>query len=172
MTRYAYPNAAMIGDYARAVAGLLPVTAILAMGPVGPVAAGLLAALAALFAGFGFRTVMRHATRIEATEAGLVASGPLAAAIRWDQLDRISLAYYSTRRDRRDGWMQLELRAGGSKIRLDSRIDGFNDLVERSAYAASVRGLELNPSTAANLEALKIGNRGFSRFADVAGGRT
>jgi hypothetical protein len=172
MTRYTYPNAAMIGDYARAVAGLLPVTAIVAMGPVGPVAAGLLAALAALFAGFGFRTAMRHATRIEASEAGLFASGPLSAAIRWDQLDRINLAYYSTRRDRRGGWMQLELRAGGAKIRLDSRIEGFDDLVERSAYAASVRGLELNAATAANLEALRIGNGGFSRCAGVAGGRT
>ncbi len=51
----------------------------------------------------------------------------------------MKLAYYSTRRDRRDGWMQLELRAGASTIRLDSRIDGFAELVERAALAAAAR---------------------------------
>ena len=86
----------------------------------------------------------------------MTASGPLAASIRWDELDGIKLAYYSTRRDRRDGWMQLELRAGGSRIRLDSRIDGFAELVERAARAADARGLEPSAATAANLEALGI----------------
>jgi hypothetical protein len=171
MTRHAYPNSAMVGDYVRAAAGFAPAAAILAVAAAGPVATGILAGLAALFALFGLRTALRHATRIEATETGLAASGPLSATIRWAELDRMKLAYYSTRRDRRDGWMQLELRAGVSTIRLDSRIEGFSKLVERSARAAEARGIELSAATLANFEALGVRTPVLSDFADMAGGR-
>jgi hypothetical protein len=171
MTRHAYPNSAMVGDYVRAAAGFVPATTILALAAAGPVATGLLAGLAALFALFGLRTALRHATRIEATQTGLMSSGPVSATIPWAELDRMKLAYYTTRRDRHDGWMQLELRAGGSIIRLDSRIEGFNELVERSALAAAARGLELSGATAANLNALGIRTPVLSNYAAMAGGR-
>ncbi len=161
MSRHAYPTSAMIGDYLRAAAGFVPSAALLALAPVGVVAGTILGGLAALFALFGVRTALRHASPIEMSEAGVSASGPLGAAIRWDRLDAIKLAYYSTRRDRRDGWMQLELRAGSSRIRLDSRIDGFAQLVGRAARAAAARGIELSPPTAANLQALGIGSFGL-----------
>jgi hypothetical protein len=83
----------------------------------------------------------------------------------------LKLAYYSTRRDRRDGWMQLELRAGASTIRFDSRIDGFNQLVERAALAAAARGVELSAATAGNLEALGIGRPVYRDLAAMAGGQ-
>jgi hypothetical protein len=156
MTCHAYPSSAMAGDYLRAAAGLVPTAAILAIAPVGAIAAGILGGLAALFSVFGIRTALRHRTRVEMTEAGLSASGPLGATIRWAELDRMKLAYYSTRRDRRDGWMQLELRSGWATIRLDSRIDGFTQLVERSAMAAAARRLVPSAATAANLDALGI----------------
>ncbi len=171
MSRHAYPNSAMIGDYARAAAGFAPVTAILGIAAIGPVASAILAGLAGLFALFGLRTGLRHATTIEATETGLTASGPLSTTIRWADLDRMKLAYYSTRRDRRDGWMQLELHAGGSTIRLDSRIEEFSKLVEQAALAAAVREVELSAATIANLEALGIRIPVLSGLADMAGGR-
>lgn len=52
--------------------------------------------------------------------------------------------------------MQLELRAGRSTIRLDSRIDGFVRVVERATRAAEARGLPLSAATVANLEALGV----------------
>jgi hypothetical protein len=66
------------------------------------------------------------------------------------------LAYYSTRRDRRSGWMQLELGAGGARVRLDSRIEGFDQVVRHAAAVAAAHGLALNEATFANLEALGI----------------
>jgi hypothetical protein len=170
MTRHAYPSSAMIGDYLRAAAGVVPVAVILAIAPVGTCAGAILGGLAALFLVFGVRTALRHMTRIEISETGLSASGPLGASIRWAELDGIKLAYYSTRRDRRDGWMQLELRAGSARVRLDSRIDGFPTLVERAARAAEMRGLELSAATAANLEALGIGSPSVARHLGAAGG--
>jgi hypothetical protein len=156
MTSYAYPTSAMLSDYLRAAAGLVPTVAILAITPFGIVAASLLGGLAALFAVFGIRTALRHGTRIVVTEEALQASGWLRASIVWGELEKMKLVYYSTRRDRRDGWMQLELRSGWSTLRLDSRIEGFSELVERSARAAETRGLPLNTATLANLQALGI----------------
>lgn len=171
MSRHLYPNAAMTGDYLRAAAGFVPVMAILAVGSLGPTATAILGCLAALFAVFGLRTALRHLTRIETTESGVRASGPLAAAIPWTALDRMKLAYYSTRRDRRDGWMQLELRGGGATIRLDSRIEGFGEVVRRAAVAAAARDLPLGATTLANLESLGIGSPVLGEAAGMAGGR-
>jgi len=156
MTCYAYPTSAMLGDYLRAVAGFLPTASILAALPVGMAAGTVLSSLAVLFAVFGVRTMVRHATHFEMTDSALRALGFRRTSIDWGELDRMNLAYYSTRRDRRDGWMQLELRSAGSSVRLDSRLEGFAELVERSARAAKTRGLPLNAATTANLAALGV----------------
>jgi hypothetical protein len=154
MTRLAYPASALAADYLRAAAGLVPITAILATVRVGGVAAAVLGGLAILFFLFGVRTALCQTTRIELGDAAVRATGPLAASIAWSELDALRLAHYSTRRDKSGGWLQLELRAGRSALRLDSRIDGFALLVERAARAATARGLALDRATAANLSAL------------------
>ena len=98
----------------------------------------------------------RSSSRLELTEGVLRASGLLCTSISLRELDRLKLTYYSTRRDGRDGWMQLELRSRSSTLRLDSRVEGFTTLVEASARAAEARRLSLNTATLANLRALRI----------------
>ena len=161
MSVHVYPARAMWGDYLRALAGLIPCLLILAATPLGPWATAAVAGFAALFAGFGLRTALRHLSRIEMGETALVASGPLGAEIPWAQLDRMKLSYYAVRRDGKNGkdgkgWMQLMLRAGRAKLSLDSRIEGFAPLVARAARAAAARHLPLAPATLANLEALGV----------------
>jgi hypothetical protein len=146
----------MYGDYLRAAAGFVPTAAILTTMPVGMVTASVLSSFGAIFAAFGVRTLVRHGTRFSLTEAALRSSGLRRTSIAWAELDRMTLAYYSTRRDRRDGWMQLELRSGRKKVCLDSRIEGFTELVGKSASAAKSRGLTLNAATLANLAALGV----------------
>ena len=153
---HAYSTAAMAGDYLRAAAGLLPSGVLLVAVPVGTVTAVILGGFAVLFGVFAARTALRHGTRIEMTPQGIRAVGPWPHAIFWSELDRLRLAYYSTRRDRKSGWMQLELGAGRARLRMDSRIDGFEIVVRRAALAATARGLPISDSTAANLEALGI----------------
>jgi hypothetical protein len=165
MTGLAYPGSAMVGDYLRAAAGLVPTAAILATTRVSVTTAAILAGAAALFLCFGIRTALRHGTRVELSEAVLRTSGPRSRSILWSELDGIRLAYYSIRRDRGGGWMQLELRAGRSVLRFDSRIEGFAVLVERAARAAARRGLSLDAATAANLRSLGIGSPAIIRGA-------
>lgn len=155
-SRHVYPTSAMIGDYLRAAAGLVPAGAVIVAAPVGTVAAAVLGSFAAIFAIFGVRTVLRHGTRLEMSDTELRAEGIQRRTIAWDELDRMKLAYYSTRRDRKSGWMQLALGAGGARVHLDSRIEGFDQLVRRAAEVAGARGLDLSDATLANLEALGI----------------
>jgi hypothetical protein len=155
-TRHVYPTAAMIGDYLRAAAGLVPTGVVFATEPVGTVAATVLGSFAAVFGIFGLRTVLRHGTRLEMSDTELRAFGAWPCTITWADLDRMKLTYYSTRRDRRSGWMQLDLAAGGSRVKLDSRIAGFDRLVRRAAEVAVSRGVALNEATLTNLEALGI----------------
>ena len=155
-TRHIYPTSAMLGDYLRAAAGLVPAGAVIVAAPVGTAAAAVLGSFAAVFALFGVRTMLRHGSRLEMSETELREDGIRSCTIVWAELDRMKLAYYSTRRDRKSGWMQLDLGAGSARVRLDSRIEGFDRLVRRAAEAAGDRGLALNDATLANLEALGI----------------
>ncbi len=154
--RYTYSSGAMFGDYLRAAVGLAPVTVIFATVSLGPVPAVILGGFAAIFGAFGIRTALRHGTILEVSENGLRAVGLRQATIPWAALDRMKLAYYSTRRDRKAGWMQLQLGAGPARLTLDSRLDGFEQLVRHAAIAAAACGLELSDATAANLQALNI----------------
>src|SRR5258706_3904309 len=121
--------------------------------PAAPVA-WVLTAAAVLFLVYFGRTVCRHLTHIELDEAGIRASGPLGAAIRWEDLRSLRLDYYSTRRDREGGWMQLRLRDAQHTIRIDSELDGFVGLVRAASAEALRRGLRFDESTHGNLRAL------------------
>jgi hypothetical protein len=154
--RYSYPASAMLGDYLRAAAGLGPTVLILATVSVGSAAAVVLGGFAAIFGAFAIRTALRHGTSLEISDSELRAVGLRPAVIAWAELDRMKLAFYSTRRDRKSGWMQLRLGAGRSRLSLDSRLDGFDRVVRHAALAAAERGLELSEATAANLDALHI----------------
>src|SRR5207248_10102005 len=108
VSRHAYPASGMLGAYLRPAAGLVPVGVVFAAVPVGAVVAGILGGFAAIFGVFGVRTALRHGTSLEMTERELRARGLWHTIIRWDELDRMRLAYCSTRRERRSGWMQLD----------------------------------------------------------------
>jgi hypothetical protein len=156
VARYSYPTSAMAGDYLRAAAGLVPIAAIFATASVGEVATVVLGCFAVIFGAFAIRTALRHGTSLEVDDVELRATGLRSATIRWERLDRMKLAFYSTRRDRKSGWMQLELGAGGARLSLDSRLEGFDRLARHAATAAFDRGLELSDATAANLQALGV----------------
>jgi hypothetical protein len=154
--RHGYPASAMLGDYLRAAAGLVPTFLIFATVSVDTVAGVVLGSFVAIFGAFAIRTALRHGTSLEVSETGLRALGLRRTVIAWAALDRMKLAYYSTRRDRRSGWMQMELGAGRARLSLDSRLDGFDRLVRHATLAASANDIELSEATAANLQALGI----------------
>ena len=82
--------------------------------------------------------------------------GLLRRHLPWDRLTRCTLGYYSTRRNRDRGWMQLTLKVGRRNLRIDSQIEGFELIVRRAVHAAAARGIAFDHTTQENLRALGI----------------
>ncbi|GAB4190070.1 MAG: hypothetical protein OHK0024_30620 [Thalassobaculales bacterium] len=151
-----YERQAIYGDYARAGFGLSVSAAPLVLVPTNVWIGGFLAVLATLFALFAARTWVRHASSVVADDAGVAVAGPLPRRIAWADLEQVRLAYYSTRRDRTQGWMQLVLAGGGKRLALESTLDGFAGIAERAAAEAKARGLLLSPASIENFRALGV----------------
>jgi hypothetical protein len=154
MTRHHYPTKAMMGDYIRAGFGLALTGTPLLLSPAGSAAVWILGPLVTLFAVFGARTALRHRTVVEADEQGIVTHGLWRERVAWSALDEVKLNYYSTKRDRSQGWMQLVLIAGKDKVRLDSTLEGFPEVARRAYAMARAKGLDLSEATVSNFAAL------------------
>lgn len=150
-----YARGAIYADYARAAVGVVVCFLPLLFVASNTVTLAL-AALGALFVLFGARTALRHATGITADEEGITALGPFGGRIAWQQLQRLKLSYYATRRDRKGGWMHMTLTGGGRTLRLDSSLDGFDDVARLAARAAVANDLDVSDATRANFAALDI----------------
>ncbi len=152
-----YPRQTLWADYIRALAGALLCGVPLLAVAVNRWLALILGAGFVLFALFLVRTALRHRTRYLLADDTLCADGPAGAVVEWRRIDRLKLSYFSTKRDRSGGWMQLTVGStGGRTVKIDSSLDGFHDVVERAARAATEAGLTLNEATRANLRAMGI----------------
>ncbi|MBK8906622.1 MAG: hypothetical protein IPM60_01545 [Rhodospirillales bacterium] len=156
MSIHRYGADAVIADYARSGAGLAITLGPLVAVPTAPAATVLLGLGAAVFALFGGTTVVRHLTRIEVDDDGVHVRGPRGGDVAWRSLRAVRLAYYSTRRDGGNGWLQLTLHGGRRRLRVDSRIADFHGLATRAAAAAGAQGVALDAATAFNFRAMGI----------------
>ncbi|MDE0044828.1 MAG: hypothetical protein OXU19_03050 [bacterium] len=155
-----YGTRSIAADYARAAFGAVACLAPPLLVDVTAVLAWILVAVGALFVAFGLRTLLRHLTVYELSPEGIRAAGPLGASVSWKNMTAVNLAYFQTRPRRKvivkspGGWMELTLREDRQTIKIDSSLQGFDDVVGEAARVARERGLTLNPVTLANLEAM------------------
>ena len=152
---YRYPLAKLAPDYLRAGVGIAVVGLPLATMELPGVVSAVLACLLALFLAFALQNLLQHLCRIEMTDTSLVMR-PWGTRIDWRELTRLRLAWFTVRRGGKQGWMELKVRAGRSRLRLDSRLDGFDQVACRAVAAAHERGLDLDPVTMANLRTLDL----------------
>lgn len=99
---------------------------------------------------------MRQFSVLVLDDDALRLGGPGPKSVRWDELDEVKLRFYSTWRDRTSGWMQLIVRGGGSAIRVDSALRGFEDLSEAVFAEAAKRDLRFDSMTRQNAGALGL----------------
>lgn len=149
-----YPADALTADYLRAGAGLaLTLGPFLFVSPH-PVVAVPLVACAALFAVFGGRALLRRLSTVRMDETGLFVEGPWPKAIRWDDVADVAVSYYSTKKDKSQGWYHLTVRGGGRRIDVESTLAGFDAVAGRVAAAAKANRLSLSETTRENLLSL------------------
>lgn len=155
MSRFRYPTRVVMRDYLLSGVGLvlfLPPLALLKL-PLPTVV--IFSALGGLFFIFALQVYRRHRTRFELSDDGLCVL-PGGRELHWRGLDKLVLSYFAVRRDGERGWMELKLAAGPTVLRMDSRLQGFDEIAASAAQAARQNGLDLDPATVANLMALGI----------------
>jgi hypothetical protein len=151
-----YRRQPLVADMARAVIGVALTGGPLLFVEAVPATLAIFGGLAGLFALFGVRTALRYASAVELGPDDVAVKGALGGRIAWRQVSGMKLGYYTTRRDRQGGWMQLTLQGGGRRLRFDSTLDGFDRLVRRAVLAASANDVALSDATLANLAAMDI----------------
>ncbi|HYC05896.1 MAG TPA: hypothetical protein VED40_21570 [Azospirillaceae bacterium] len=149
-----YPADALRGDHLRALAGLALTAGPFLLTTPHPLLAVPLALAAALFAAYEARTLLRQATTYRLDVEGIAARGPFGKPIKWAELSDVKLDYYSTRKDRKEGWMQLTLTGGGKRLALESSLDGFDRVAALAAEAATENRLRLSERTRDNFVSL------------------
>ena len=154
MSEHRYPARSLMEDYARGAAGLVFLG--IALVPMHWALHLVFGLVTALLLSFGARTFLRGRSRIVLDEDGIAIVGPIGKRVAWTSLDGLKLRYFSTRRDRKRGWMELTVRGAGAKLAVESQIDGFEEIVRAAARAAVARGLTVDPSTEGNLAAMDV----------------
>jgi hypothetical protein len=161
VSAHRYPAYVLVHDGARCSFALGLSVAPLALLDTAPVVTALFACLATIFALVGLRDVAVHLQRFRLGEDGIIADGPADGSrrrhLRWSELQRVTLAFYSTRHDRDSGWFELKLAARAwPTIRMDSRIEGFGVVAAHVAGAIRCHHLAPDPATVHNFRALGI----------------
>lgn len=156
MSRHRYRGRTLAADYTRAVVGLGTTGGLAAFANALPIWTYILAGLALMFLAYGVRTAFRQFTVVECSETGLAAGGLRPISIAWKDMRDVRLRYFSTRRDRSAGWLQLTVAGPRGAIRLDSSLEGFAAVARRAIGEAEARGLTLGPDTLANAQALEL----------------
>ena len=151
-----YERGAIVWDMARGGLGLLVTGLPLVMTPLATTMTVIFGALATLFGVYVLRTWLRAAQAIEVDAQGIRRTGPLGVTIPWDELDAMGLRYFSTRRDKAGGWMELKLSGDGRKLAVESSIHDFEAIVRHCMLVARRNGLELTEATLDNLRALGL----------------
>ena len=163
MTRLYYPLSRLWPDYLRAVAGLVICLGLVLFTALQSVIFALLVGLSLLFAWLGAMTLWRQQVGIELDASGVVRRNlwcerlglgrwglGRAVALRWLKVRAVDLRYYSTRRDRSEGWLQLTIEAEGGTLRVDSNLIGFPSLVEMAFAAAERNGVAIGETSRLN----------------------
>ncbi len=156
MSLHRYDIRQLYGDYIRAGLGMIATIAPIAfMRPDWPIAF-MLGSIALLCFYFVAQTYIRHRTVVGIDDEGIFMRGINTVSFRWTELSRFNLNYYSLRRDRMNGWMELTIKSGTRTITFDSRLEDFIVIVRRAHAAAKANQITLNAITQANRLALRI----------------
>lgn len=152
-----YPPETLKADYLRTALGLAATVGPLALagGDAHPLVAVPLAAGAALFGWLGGRTLLRGRVRYVLRPDGLAVDGSLfSGLLAWDRVTDVRLRYYSVKKDRSGGWMQLTLRAGSRRHSIESQLTGFDTIAARVAAMVVERNLPVDETTRENFLSL------------------
>ena len=145
-----YSRKSISGDYIRAITGLVITGGLLLAATKITIFQYIFAAGALLFFGFLIRTFLRQFSSFVVTEQDLKRVGLFKRSLSWDQLNNVTMKYFSTRRDRKAGWYQLTLSDDIVKITIDSELMGFDTVMKICSDVVMQKQLTVSETTSEN----------------------
>lgn len=113
--------------------------------------------LTALFVVFGIRTGIRHLSVIESTPESIAIVGPLGRRVAWDDIVKVDLRFFSTSRGKSEkGWMELKICDKSGCVKMESNLQGFEQIVSKAANAGFRNAAEMSQTTMENFTAMGI----------------
>ena len=156
MTELRYSTKSLNADILRAIIGFVlcicPVILIVAE----PLINLILLSSSLLFLIFGIRAWLRRRVRIYCKETEIIIKGPISRSLKWDELSSLKLSYFSTRRNKKDGWMQLKLEGKSKKITIESNLEKFVEICSRAYQAANNNKIAITKTSERNFAELGI----------------
>lgn len=159
MNTFYYPASRLWPDYLRVGLGLIACLGLLLFASPQSVIFALLTGLSLLFAWLGAMTLWRQQIEVELDPSGIASrsrwgGGRRRKVMPWSDITSIDLRFYSTRRDRSEGWLQLTIKGRNARLRVDSDLAGFPQLVRQVLAAADRMGIPVTAPTRANASRL------------------
>jgi hypothetical protein len=169
---FGFERASLRRDFIRAAVGLALTGGGFLLADHGSVGQWVFGPIALVFLAFLLHTAVRRGTYYDLTLDGIRRSnglGPITrtSTLAWRDLRRVSLRYFSTRRDRAGGWLQLTLAGSGTRFSLDSTLEGFDAVIAATATAIREHDISVKATTAGNFAAL---GQDLGRMPNGAGG--
>jgi len=156
MKEYRYPIQEISREIWRAGLGIVVTAVPLLLLQPSSVIVYILGCLLCLFVLYGVRAFDRQIARICISDQNISITGIRTRAIEWEALERLDLSYFSTRRDGEKGWMQLKLTGKGVRLRIESTVTDFEDLVGICVSVAAEKRVSLSATTRRNLDILGV----------------
>lgn len=158
MTSHNYPSASILVDYAKAMSGLAISLLSLFLFGVSGILNIFLFCIAIIFLLFAIKTFIRNGTTVYLSEEEILVTSILLRKklLKLHETKGLKLNYYSTRRDRERGWMQLSIYDKKQKISIDSSISNFESIAKKIANMAKKNEITLSNRTINNFRALGI----------------
>ena len=154
MSIHRYPVSTLLSDGFRAAFGVMATLLPLAFLNVAWPLVLVFGVLGAIFVFFAFRVVEHGLSSIVLSEDGISRRGPVALSLAWQDLRALKLAHFAAPRRSSDGWYQLTLKGNDRTLKVESTIDGFDEIVAAAVKAAEAVDLGLDPATGENLRGL------------------
>lgn len=156
-----YAVTSLLGDSVRALVGIGATLGPLAFLDVVWPLIIVLGSLAAVFLAFACRVVGHGLCSIELSDHGIAKHGPVGRSLAWPDVTALKLAHYAAPKRSKSGWYLLTLAGGGRVLKVESTIEGFDDIVTAAVSAARRRGVAIDTVTQENLKGLGHGALGL-----------
>ncbi|MEM8947949.1 MAG: hypothetical protein AAGA21_03535 [Pseudomonadota bacterium] len=159
---YRYPASSLVPDSLRAILGITATLGPLLFLAVAWPFALILGSLGVVFLAFAVRLILQSLSSFELSDGGISRHGPTARNLSWPEITSLKLAHYGMPRRSSVGWYQLRLKGRDGVLKIDSTIDGFDEILASAVRGVAKRGLTFDPATAENLKSLGHGASGQS----------